>query len=179
MNNNFIEVKNLHQDKVLEVVQEFVNLYAKDKDPYALKCSVYEYKNSVIIMGLESYDLFSFCYLTNFTKYPIETHFLGQEPEVTGYLTTGHSRFPKAKWLQVYNTGTVEEADSVIVTSNENKHYFFDFGNYISNCDVSLPLKQEFHLNESLLVKLGDINPAEELINKRREKQPRPWWKIW
>ena len=159
MNTNFIEVAELHEAKLLEVVQEFVNLYAKDENPYALKCTVYRYENRFVVSGLDGYDLFSFCYLTNFIKYPIETHFLGQEPVVTGHMPQGHPRFPGTKSLQVYNTGTIEEPDAVIISTYENEHFFFDFGDRVTPCKTELPARTDLQLNPASLVKIKDIHP--------------------
>ena len=179
MNSSYIHITNLLEESLKQAVQEFVNLYAEDSLHEKVKCSISKHKTngSFLVHNLDGYDLFLFCYLTNFIKYPIETHLLGAEAEINGYVKVKEIRtkvpFSNAEWLQVYNTGTVEEPDAVILTTDKNDFHFYDFGGQFSSCKTELAPFKSREVELSYYESLYDILP------KLNKKPDTPWWKLW
>lgn len=179
MKENYIIVKGITEEKVTEAVQEFINLYAVNKNPIATSCSVFKALDEYIILGLENFDFFHFSYLVNFINYPIETHYLGKSPSVTGYFYPETEQeqylFSSEEVVQVYNLGTIEEPDSVIVSTEKNKHFFFSFGGTTSLCNDQFDSFSKHFLNKEKLKPVANVSISPYLLIRNQ----RPWWKFW
>jgi len=179
MKSSYIHVTNLLEESLTQAVQEFVNLYAHEEKKELLTCSIFKHKKEdlFIVANLDSYDLFLVSYLTNFIKYPIETHLLGAEAEINGYVNVSEMNrtvpFSEAEKIQIFNTGTIEEPDAVILTTDQNENYFLDFGDRISVCDAELPSFKKLEFIPADYEKLCDVIPVV------KERPVKPWWRFW
>lgn len=177
MKENYILVKGITQEKVLEVVQEFINLYAVDINPVTTTCSVFNSNGDFIISGLENFDFFLFSYMINFLNYPVETHYLGKSPDVKGYFypETVKERYPFSaeEVVQVFNLGTIEDPASVIVSTMEDSHFFFDFDGRTTVCNEEFSAFEKHERIKEALITQVVISPHLLVCNQK------PWWKFW